>query len=77
MTNPNAMPRKNNQLHQQLLAGLIATKPDVWNRKTLVDPSDPKSDVLKTPRTRMVLVHPLAQNVSELNVERASQRWVR
>jgi len=77
MITPNAMPRKANALHQQLLAGLIATKPEVWNRKTLVDPEDPKSDVAKTRVTRQLLSNPLAQNVSELNVDRAAQRWLR
>lgn len=75
---PNAMPRKANPLRMQLLAGLIETKAVTTTFKRL-DPDSPdpkKPNVIETKLTRQGLRYPLAQNVSEANVERLARRWV-
>jgi hypothetical protein len=71
---PNAMPRKANPLRQQALADLIETVPVSWTRKRI----DPKTDdVVKTKVTHQGLRYPLAQNVSQVNVERAAKGWIK
>ncbi|QHB38089.1 hypothetical protein KIY75_gp61 [Mycobacterium phage Noelle] len=67
---------KRNLVHQQLLSGLIETKPVSWDRKTIV-PATPisKETVVKTKVTRQALRFPLAQNVSNFNVDLAARRW--
>lgn len=109
MTTPNAMPRKANPLHQQILAGLIRTVPASWKQK-VIDPAtalEKKPTVVEIAHTRQVLpfttrkearvkdvkkradgvythriesvdvqVPTLAANVSELNINRAAERWI-
>ncbi|MDV6975302.1 hypothetical protein [Mycobacterium intracellulare] len=71
---PNAMPRKANPIHQQLLSGLLETKPVSWVRKRI----DPETNgVVQTKVTGTALRFPLAQNMSNLNVDRAAKRWMR
>ena len=78
MPTPNQMPTKANPLHQQLLAGLIETKPVSWEHKKLEDHSDDKNNnVLVTKHVRPGLRYPLAQNVSELNVNRAAKGFIK
>lgn len=67
---------KANLIHQQLLSGLIATKAVSWDRKTLSKDKDGKEVVNTTKVTRQGLRFPLAQNVSEFNVNRAARAWV-
>jgi len=74
---PNAMPRKANPIHQQILGGLIATKPVSWDHKILVKGKDDKEQVVKTKVTGTALRFPLAQNVSDENVDRMARRWIR
>lgn len=68
--------KKANRIHQQLLGGLIETKPTSWERKTLAKDAEGKEIVNTTKVTKQTLRFPLAQNVSEDNVERASRRWL-
>lgn len=75
---PNAMPRKANPLHQQILGSLLETRTASWVHRAI----DPKSENPKKPNlieTKMAgseLVYPLARNVSEASVERAARRWL-
>ncbi|AEJ94546.1 hypothetical protein FGG52_gp58 [Mycobacterium phage Backyardigan] len=66
---------KRNLVHQQLLSGLIETKPVSWARKTLAKDNNGKEIVVKTTQTRQGLRFPLAQNVSNFNVDLAARRW--
>lgn len=70
---PNAMPRKTNQLHQQILASLTDTKPSTWEQK-LFDKDD---NLVKKKITNQELRKPLSRNVSEANIEIAAKRWMR
>ena len=70
MTTPNAMPRNNNQIKQAVLSGLIATKPATWKKKVW---NDETKSVDEVKVSHEALRFPLAQNVSELNVERAAR----
>ena len=76
MATPNQMPKRPNKLRQQLLAGLIETKPSSWNRKVLTKDEDSKELVETTKVSYDALRFPLAQNISERNVERAARRWI-
>lgn len=71
------MPRKTNPLHQQILGGLLATKPVTTTVKSLVKDDAGKEQVVSTKQTRQGLRFPLAQNVSEVNIDRAARRWMR
>ncbi|AFQ97369.1 hypothetical protein FGG47_gp33 [Mycobacterium phage Rebeuca] len=73
---PSAMPRKVNPLRQKLLGSLIETKPVSWTQKTVAKGPDGKEVVTEHKRTRQGLRYPLAQNVSNDNVERAAKRWI-
>ncbi|AHJ88719.1 hypothetical protein PBI_RHYNO_61 [Mycobacterium phage RhynO] len=73
---PNAMPRKVNPLLSQLLSGLIETKPVTSTFKHLVKGEDGKETVVSRKVTRQGLRYPLAQNVSNENVELAAKRWI-
>ena len=74
---PSAMPRNNSHLHQQVLAGIIKTKPASWTRKVLSKDADGKEVVNTVAVTyEGALQFPLAQNISEENVERAARRWM-
>ncbi|AGR46480.1 hypothetical protein ODIN_66 [Mycobacterium phage Odin] len=79
MTTPNAMPRKANQMHQQVIGDLIKTRPTTWTQKT-IDPESPdpkKPRVIETKRKGSELSAGLARNVSAENVDRAAKRWLR
>lgn len=67
---------KANLIHQQLLAGLIATKPVTSTFKSLAKDKDGKETVVSRKVTRQGLRYPLAQNVSEANVDLAAKRWI-
>lgn len=71
MATPNQMPNKN-KIRQQILAGLIETKPASWNKKVW---NDEKKTVDEVKVAHQGLRYPLAQNVSEQTVERAAKRW--
>ncbi|AEL17800.1 hypothetical protein TURBIDO_67 [Mycobacterium phage Turbido] len=76
MATPNAMPKKANVIHQQILSGLLATKPATWARKTLVKGADGKESVVKTTVTHLEPRFPLARNVSDFNIDRTARRWL-
>ncbi|QFG12566.1 hypothetical protein PBI_TOAKA_67 [Mycobacterium phage Toaka] len=76
MATPNAMPRKASPIHQQILSGLLATKPVTSTFKTVVKGDDGKDTVVETKVVRQGLRAPLAQNVSEENVDRMAKRWL-
>lgn len=65
---------RTNLVHQQILAGLIETKPVSWDHKTW---NDEEKSVEVTKEAREGLRQPLAQNVSALSVERAAKKWVK
>lgn len=74
---PNQMPkRQQSKIRQQMIAGLIETKPTSWNRKTLAKDEDGKEVVNNRMVRRDELRFPLAQNVSEESVERLAKRWL-
>lgn len=70
------MPKRPNRVRQQLLAGLIETKPSSWNRKVLSKDEDGKEQIDTVKVSHDALRFPLAQNISERNVERAARRWL-
>lgn len=74
---PNAMPRKANKLHQQLLASLIETKPVKSTFKSLSQDENGKEVVNTAVQVSPGLRFPLAQNVSSLNVNRAAKEWIK
>ncbi|WXX09772.1 hypothetical protein [Mycobacterium phage MS619] len=76
MATPNAMPKKANVIHQQILSGLLAPKPATWARKTLVKDKDGKESVVKTTVTNLEPRFPLARNVSDFNIDRTARRWL-
>ncbi|QGJ87792.1 hypothetical protein SEA_BIANCATRI92_67 [Mycobacterium phage BiancaTri92] len=76
MATPNSMPKRTNPLHQQILSGLLATKPATWARKTIVK-VDGKDEVVKTTVTHQEPRFALARNVSEENIDRMGRRWLR
>lgn len=76
MATPNQMPKRPNVLRQQLLAGLIETKPSSWKAKSISKDDDGKELVSTTTVTNSVLKYPLAQNVSEAAVEAVAKRWI-
>jgi len=67
---------KANLIHQQILGGLIETKPVSWTHKKLAKGEDGKEVVVQTKVTREGLRFPLAQNVSGFNVDRTARRWL-
>lgn len=73
---PNAMPRKANPVHQQLLSGLIATKPTTRTHKVLERDGEGKEVISETKIVGTTLAFPLANNVSEENVDRMARRWI-
>ncbi|AGS82748.1 hypothetical protein ANNAL29_67 [Mycobacterium phage AnnaL29] len=77
MATPNAMPKRTNPLHQQILSGLLATKPVTTTVKRVVKDAAGKDQVVERKVTRQGLRFPLAQNVSEANIDLAAKRWLR
>jgi len=77
LTTPNKMPQSISKLKEQLVYGLIAISPSAWERKSLAR-DDAGKEVVETQRVvRSVLRHSFAQNVSEENVERLANRWIK
>ena len=71
---PSAMPSKT--IGAQIVSALIETKSSQWTHKAIdheatVDPKKPV--IIETVREGRELRFPLAQNVSELSVERAAK----
>ena len=65
---------KTNLVHQQLLAGLIETTEFSTTYKKW---DEENKDVVTEKVKRLGLRSPLAQNISEENVERAAKRWIK
>ncbi|AEL17896.1 hypothetical protein TRIXIE_64 [Mycobacterium phage Trixie] len=76
MATPNQMPKRTNPIHQQILSGLLATKPVTSTFKKIVRGADGKDQVVERKVTRQGIRFPLAQNVSEANIDRAAKRWL-
>ena len=76
MATPNQMPKKPNQIRQQLVSGLIDTAPASWSRKVLVKDGDGKESVETIKVSQRALKFEFAQNMSDHNVERLAQRWL-
>ena len=77
MTTPNNMPNKT--IGAQIVSALIETKPTSWTHKVIDESAttDPKRPVvIETKREGRELRFPLAQNVSELSVERAAKAFL-
>lgn len=86
---PNAMPRKDNLLHQQILGNLLDNKNTV--RTEIREKRNARSGAAGSGRATAssdksgkwsnvkvdVAVPMLAGNVSNENVERAAQRWIK
>jgi hypothetical protein len=68
--------KKANLIRQQMVGGLIETKPASWERKTLAKDEDGKEIVINKRVTHQALRYPLAQNISDENVERIAKRWL-
>lgn len=67
---------KANLIHQQILGGLIASKPVSWVHKALIEGFKPGTvEVVKTKVTHQSLVNPLAANVSEATINQMAARW--
>lgn len=77
MATPNQMPKRTNPIHQQVLSGLLATKPVTTAFKSIAKDVDGKEIIVEAKRTRQGLRFPLAQNVTELSIDRAARRWLR
>ncbi|AUV62021.1 hypothetical protein KIV63_gp23 [Mycobacterium phage SWU2] len=73
---PNAMPRKANPIRQQVLSALIETKAVTTTFKRDTTPHEKKPTIEERKVTRLRLRFPLAQNVSDLNVDRAAKAWI-
>ncbi|AOZ61303.1 hypothetical protein SEA_DARTHPHADER_63 [Mycobacterium phage DarthPhader] len=76
MATPNAMPKRTNPLHQQLLSALLATKPVTRIHKRVEKDASGKEHTVETKSTVHTLRSPLAANVSDENIERAARRWI-
>lgn len=76
MATPNQMPKKPSVMRQQLLAGLIETKPSSWKAKTIRKDEDGKEVVETVTVNQTSLKYPLAHNMSEASVEALSRRWL-
>ena len=73
---PSQMPKSVNKIHQQVVGSLIDSKPANRTVKTLAKDEDGK-EIVKTKTVKATeLRNPLAQNVSEHNVERLAKRWL-
>jgi hypothetical protein len=68
---------KKNLIHQQILGGLIDTKPVSWDRKTVSKDEAGKEVIESSKVTHEALRFPLAQNVSEHSVDRAAAKWAK
>lgn len=77
MTTPNQMPDKRDNTGRRIVGDLIQTVPASWTRKTLRKDEEGKEKVESVTVNYQALRYPLAQNVSEENVERAAWRWLK
>ena len=76
LATPNQMPKKPSLVRQQIVAALIETKKSGWNRKVFTQGEDGKQVETTVKVEHDALRYPLAQNVSDVNVERLSRRWL-
>lgn len=76
MATPNQMPKKPNQIRQQVLHGLIETRPTSWTRKTLSKNEQGKEVVESVKVSHSELKSAFAQNMSDRNVDRLAERWL-
>lgn len=73
---PSQMPKNVSKIRQQVVGGLIDSKPTNRTVKTLAKNEAGKEIVKKHTVKASELRNPLAQNVSEENVERLAKRWL-
>lgn len=73
---PNNMPKRPNPIRQRIVGDLIHTLPTSWTRKTLGKSGDGKEVIEETKVKHLSLRFPLAQNVSDENVERIARRFL-
>lgn len=76
MATPNQMPKRPNQLRQQIVSGLIETRPTSWTRKVLSKDADGKESVESVKVSQRELKFAFAQNMADHNVERLAERWL-
>jgi len=70
------MPKRASKVRQQVVASLIETQPASWKRKVFKKDEDGELRDGTVTVTREALRYPLAQNVSESNVEALAKRWL-
>jgi hypothetical protein len=72
------MPKRNkiNKVHQEILSGLIETRPTSWNRKVWTNDEDGLTVESTVKVTRQSLRFPFAQNMSEESVDALAKRWL-
>ena len=75
MVTPNLMPKKVNPIHTQILGSLIDAKPHKWEQRTFVRVDGVETLVMAPHVHGETLRWPLAQNVSDENVDRLAARW--
>lgn len=68
--------KKTHPIRQSVMHGLVAISPASWEHKTLSKDENGKEVVNSTKVVRSVLRYPLAQNVSDANVERLAKEWI-
>lgn len=73
---PNNMPRTNNKMRTQIVDSLIATTPAVWKKKVVKRDEDGKEVFETIDVAASALRFPLAQNMSDENVERLARKWL-
>lgn len=76
MVTPNQMPKRQSKVRQQLVASLIETQQASWKRKVWAKDEDGELKEATVTVTRDALRYPLAQNVSDRNVEALAERWL-
>jgi len=71
------MPRKPlNKLRLQIVDGILDIVGSSWERKSISKDEDGKEIIVSHRVARSVLRYPLAQNVSELTVERIAKNFL-
>jgi hypothetical protein len=73
------MPKSTNKIRQEILAGLIETKPTSWNRKVWKKDEDDDGKLVESTVkvNRDSLRFPLAQNISDSSVDALAKRWLK
>lgn len=74
---PNQMPKRPSKIRQQVLAGLVETKPVTRTRKVWVKDSDGELVEGTVKESIDALKFPFAQNMSDDSVESLSKRWIK